>query len=145
MTRIARDEPGPFEVSLLAFIWVGELASVIRDGPPGVIDRLLGEELLIAWSALLLIGPVVAFIGIFWRGRVVTARAIEQAGLIQVAGAALIYSVVLVGQHNPPDSVFTVSAFVAGFGIASIWRIFQIYRVQREDIRRSRILNGDSE
>jgi hypothetical protein len=143
MTHIARDEPGPFEVSLLAFIFIGSLASLVSDGPPGVVDRLLGEKLVIVWSGLLLIGPVVAYIGIFWRGRANTARAIEQAGLVQVAGAALIYAIVLLSQHNPTDGAFKVSAFVAGFGIASIWRIFQIFRVQREDVRRTRILNGE--
>lgn len=145
MTHFAREDPGPFEVILLAFVFVGRLASLVSDGPPGIVERVLGDELIFAWSMLLLVGPVIALIGIFWPGRPSTSRAIEQFGLIPVAGASLIYAAVLTTQFGKTDGAFTTTAFVAGYGIASVWRIFQIFRVQREDIRRSKLLNGDAE
>ena len=136
---------GPFEITLLVFIFTGRLASLLSNDPPGIVDKLLGERLIAIWSVLLLLGPAVAVLGILWRGSHLTALAIEQAGLILVSGAAFIYAAVLLTQSSKAEGVFTTTAFVAGYGIASIWRIIQIYRIQREHIQQSEALDEGTE
>lgn len=133
LTMIARDCSGPFEVMTLAFIFVGRLASLLSDGPPGSIEIALGSVSTLIWSVFILSGSATALAGIFWRGHPQTARLIEQAGLIPVAGASIVYAVVLLLGQRHAD--FTTTAFVAGYGIAAMWRALQIHLILHEPAR----------
>lgn len=146
-SRVGREGgPGPFEFIIMLFLAFGGTSTITHLGSPSSITRVLDEPILIIWGILLSVGSIVALIGIIWPWRETTALVVEQIGLIAVAGASLIYAVVLLSQLNSIMGASVLTAFVGGFGIAAIWRAIQIGFRQRAIIRLSKeMTDGNGE
>jgi hypothetical protein len=138
-TRIGREGgPDPFEFVIMLFLAFGGASTLTHLGTPSSITKVLDEPILIVWGILLSLGSITAFVGIVWPYRETTALVIEQIGLIAVAGASLIYAVVLLSQLESIQGASVLTAFVGGFGTAAVWRAFRIGIRQRAIIRFSR-------
>lgn len=125
--RVGREGgPGPFEFIIMLFLAFGGVSTLTHLGAPTSIAKILDQPILTIWSVLLGLGAIVAFVGVIWPWRETTALVVEQIGLIAVAGASLIYAVVLISQTETVKGAPVLTAFVGGFGIAAIWRAIQI-------------------
>lgn len=132
MTRVARDEAGPFEVVLLGLMFVSRIFQLFPGNRNGIPEQILGDTFFMAWSVIMLMGPPIAYLGIFWGGRKAVSLLLEQFGLIFVSGGSAIYLITLANSEVSVPGGFTTHFFLAGYGIASLWRILQIHRSMRE-------------
>lgn len=134
--RIGREGgPGPFQFVILLFLTFGAVSTLTHLGSPTSLNRVLPYSLLVIWSIILVFGSFVGFIGTVWWGRETTALVIEQIGLIAIAGASLIYAVVLGSQLETIQGASVLTSFIGGFGIAALWRVVQIFKRQRQIVR----------
>lgn len=116
----------PFEIFMLLLAAVTSIPSLLGAAPePGSIEEALPGWASFSWQVALVIGSVMALVGIWWRERA-TGLILEQLGLALVGVAGVIYafsvwSVVGVAAAIP-------GGIILGFGIACIVRWRQIQR-----------------
>ena len=140
--RIGREGgPGPFEFVILLFLVFGGLSTLTNLGAPTSLSKVLPPAILAIWTIILTLGAFIGFAGVVWLGRETTALLVEQVGLIFLAGAALIYSVVLLSQFGSIKGASVSASFINGFGVAALWRVFEIYKRQRTIVELSRHLD----
>ncbi len=140
--RIGREGgPGPFEFVILLFLVFGGISTLTNLGAPSTLSRVLPDAILVIWTVLLVVGAFVGFTGVIWFGRETTALLIEQVGLIALGGAALIYAVVLLSQFGSIQGASVSTSFIGGFGIAAMWRTYEINKRQRSIVELSRHLD----
>lgn len=116
----------PFEIFMLAasaMYGVGGL--VVRQARPGSVQETLGHGGTTIWSVCLLVGSLLALMGIAWP-RQATGLFLEQFGCFTV-GAATFYYGAIVLYTNGPSATFTASVMIA-FALACIVRCLQIRR-----------------
>jgi hypothetical protein len=124
----------PVEVGLLASCAAAGLLRTIAAGRPSAVQQAMGTGWSAAWGALLLIGAVIALVGVFWRGGLEAALNLERAGLTAVTGA-LASAVAAILFRMPLASAVT-GPIVAGIGgglIVRIWHVTTVIR--RADAR----------
>lgn len=115
----------PFELFTLGLCAFVGLPLLVGEARPGSISALLPPWAGDVWGAMLVVGALVALLGIYWRNRV-TGIVLEQIGLMSVGLGALFYTLVVVIQNGVPALYATI--FVGGFGTSCLWRYFQLAR-----------------
>lgn len=103
---------------LLAAVTVGA-SRVLAEPTSGSLERALNPLLLNVWYVLLTTGSVIALTGVFWRHPAVGLR-VEQAGLIMLTSAGLVYGGALVGTAGWKG--LAAAAFIFAFAVACALR-----------------------
>lgn len=114
----------PFQRYLLGLCVVGTLPLLFGKPSAGSIEASLPPFVVLAWSALLIGGCLLALLGVYWPLRepvtpqsFVQALFLERLGLAIVWPTALVYSAIIVMSAGVRGIL--VAALVAGFGWAS--------------------------
>ncbi len=119
---------------MLGFIVVGSCVTAFGVQPPSpAVTEALGQSGVTAWSWTLLVCAALSLLGMFWPGRLATALAVEQVGLVMLTACAGAYGVVLTSTLARGSA--TAASFVLGVAFASLWRVVQIYGQQERLIR----------
>lgn len=126
---IYKERPVPFEVVGLGAASIIGFICTFGDTFPNSISATLPLAMQYGWSCTLLIGSIIALIGVFFGG----PRGVffEQIGVFAAGAACIVYSAALI--TNRP-SVTTAMSFgmVLAYGLACLWRFFQLVRLVRE-------------
>jgi hypothetical protein len=124
----------PFELFILVL-------GLISGGPllfgkirPGSTEELLNPVMLQIWAWMLVTGCAVALVGALWRWQVTTGLLLEQLGLVAVGAGVVIYTASLLYAGT---GRFLSAAIIGGFGLACLWRVWQIQRWVRAVVRLS--------
>jgi hypothetical protein len=130
----------PFEIFTLILGLVSGLPRLLGVTPaPNSITSLLPPVLVLAWSAVLVIGCATALTGVWWRNRAI-GLILEQLGLAFVGVACIVYSGVALISLGPNASI--PISIVGAFGVSCLVRWRQIQRtidfVYGEEKRRRR-------
>lgn len=136
----------PFELFVLGFSLIVGFPLLWGGAPaPGSTTALLGPDLALVWAAILVIGCLIALVGVWWTWwawlgrwmesfvpRAGTGLLTEQVGLVAVGVGDVIYAVAVL---NASPSRAIGAAIVGGFGLACWCRAWQIHRWVRAVIR----------
>lgn len=145
MTDISYTRPyrEPYETCIMAFLLLGSLATFLPGGgSPRSVQLTLNHPVLLAWSLMLPLGSLITLIGIFWRGRYITALGVERVGLIFNTGALLTYTVALVASNQRGNAVVSI-AFITAIAVANIWRVVSITGSIRRILALAKRLNEE--
>jgi hypothetical protein len=116
----------PFQTYLLALAVVSGIPLLFGRVNSGTIQESMSPLLVLAWGVMLVFGSLLALVGTYWRGHVLTGYVLERAGLTGVGGAAFVYAITAlldVGVRATFSSCIT-----AGFGIACFAQARRISR-----------------
>ncbi|AXB47319.1 hypothetical protein A4R43_36740 [Amycolatopsis albispora] len=100
--------------------------------------RALPEPFGHVLYASLAVGSVISLAGVFWPG--VTGALVERAGLIGLIGLSFCYAGMILVVNGWRGTAFTV--FLTAFGLANLFRAFQISREIKELTAARAFLNG---
>ena len=121
----------PFETYLLTLAAVSGLPLLFGKPNSGSIEESLPPFMVGVWGAMLVFGSVLALVGLYWRGRVVTGLLMERSGLVGVGGSSLIYAVVLI--PNGLQGVYA-GCITGAFGLACFRQAHRISQRLRASI-----------
>lgn len=109
----------PFETYLLLLAAVSGLPLLFGRPNSASIAATLPPPLVAGWGAMLVLGSLLALVGLYWRGRKSTGLVLERTGLVGVGGASIVYagSVLLVA---PGFTGAFAACITAGFGVACL-------------------------
>lgn len=124
--------PNPFEVGVLAIGVLNGVSVLAGAASPTSIRVQLSDRFLMAWAALLLVGSVVALVGLLWQGDWVTGVEIKRPGLVAFSLACLAYAYAA-GQLGSQG--LAVAIINGGFCLIAWWRIAQVTRGIRQHRR----------
>lgn len=96
-------------------------STLLDDNLPGVV--------LYFWGVNLSVGGALALAGSLWRGRDVTALGVEAAGHISLAGATLVYALVIATVRL--DGAAYAAGVDLAFAIGALARVVDIGRTLR--------------
>src|SRR5918996_793715 len=85
----------PFEVYMLVLAAISGAPLLFGKPNSCSIEETLPPLLVTAWGGMLVVGSLLALLGLYWRGRSSTALLMERAGLVGVGGAAVVYAAAL--------------------------------------------------
>jgi hypothetical protein len=122
----------PFEVYMLVLAAISGAPLLFGKPNSGSIEETLPPLLVTAWGGMLVVGSLLALLGLYWRGRSSTALLMERAGLVGVGGAAVVYAAALTtaGWRGAFAGCLT-----AGFGLACFAQAHRISQRIRAVIR----------
>lgn len=131
----------PLEWVLLAYLLLGGISTLTGAGRPASLSRVLTSPYLEAWSWSLAVGAAAALAGCGWqrveRARLTTGLALEQVGLILIAGDALIYLLALLAVRA--QGGLLAASFLAMIGSYAAWRVWSIARARKAMIAATRL------
>lgn len=141
----------PFELFVLVLGLVVGWPLLLGAPTPGSTTELLGPVWARVWAWILVIGCLIALIGVWWTWwnrlqrwfprislRTSTGLLIEQVGLVAVGVGTLIYAIGVVSAAGGDTGRFVPAGLVAGLGMACVWRAGQIQRWVRATIASTR-------
>lgn len=122
----------PFESFLLALSLASAIPLCLGAGTSQALEDRLTQPAVEAWGWSLLIGSLIAMIGLFaparWRFE---GLLLERAGLILVCGAATIYTTAILSFAADLDTVRYAAAVQIAYAAACFWRCVQITALMR--------------
>lgn len=132
----------PFELFLLGFGLLAGMPLLFGAPPPRSTARLLSPFLVHFWAGFLVVGCIMALIGVWWRwlGRLFrfdadlsTGLSLEQFGLVSVGVGTTIYGIGILATKAPGTGI--AAAFVFAYALSAFWRTTQIQLWVRAAIR----------
>lgn len=106
----------PFETYLLCLAAVSGVPLLFGKANSGSMAAAMPEPAVLAWGAMLVLGSLLALVGLYWHGKSATGLLLERTGLVGVGGAAIIFSAVALLSVGL-DATFS-ACITAGFGLA---------------------------
>ncbi|MEU8158053.1 hypothetical protein AB0B94_30740 [Micromonospora sp. NPDC048986] len=106
------------------------LALLLGDTRPASVAASMPVWLQSTWEVGLLVCGVVGLVGIWWRGALVSALAVELGALFLLGALTAMYTIALFSVSA--GQATAAGAFVSAVAVASWWRSGQIIR----DLRR---------
>lgn len=126
-TSNARLPVSPHEAATMIFLTVVSSSLVMpHAGIPRSVASVLTYPAMVVWSIMLLVGSAVTLVGMFWRGRYITALGIERIGLIAHTTACLTYVLALLSSGTNGNNPWIAAGFVAGIAAANLWKIHRL-------------------
>jgi hypothetical protein len=116
------------EVFLLLLCLYSGMNAVFTGPNVNSVDYLIGPGWALLWSVSLIGGAFLALLGVFWRGRAITAIAYQEIGYTAFGIASLARGVALLGLDKIPESFV-----IFGFAVAVIARVLQLEKRIRRD------------
>lgn len=113
----------------------GILALYGQSRAPNPVQQALPNWLIVAWSALLVVGPGLTLVGTYWASQtfeqIITGLLIQRRGLFVTGIAALIYSFLLLvyaTQQNVVVQALLTGTITVAYAASCFWRQHNINR-----------------
>ena len=118
-----QDSRHPFEVILVAWMFVYSIPSLMLETFPGRIEDGTPDWFRYTWSATLLVFSFVTALGIYWKNDS-NGLVTEALGLMWCGVALMCYGMAIVIGADA-GGVFS-GGFIFLFGVGCWWRVWQI-------------------
>ena len=119
-TWIDSESVRPFQYLVYAFTFGGGVQCIIMN-PPGAVSRVMGDHFDTVWTLLLIVCPVLACLGAWWRRRNIAGLWVQLAGDAGFTLALWAYVAALVQATYAQSATFaawlSASIAISGLGV----------------------------
>lgn len=115
----------PFQIWLLLACALGGTSTVFSWGPPGTLEMLLPNWVVVVWGITLMIGGSVGLVAP-WIPDAITSRLLERLALFGIGSMATVYAFVILYVAGRVGLVSFI--LLTAIGAASLWRVHQLNR-----------------
>lgn len=112
----------PLQIFLLILCVFSGLLIMTNHSESQVIHSM-GEPWSTLWGAFLLLGSLIALLGIYWKNQI-TGMLIERSGIVLLGGASLIWPILVLSKIGWAGIIAAI--FTLGFSAACVWQVAYI-------------------